>query len=449
MILNEVTTNIIQKIKGEVLKPNMTLIPLAYIMTRNIPDSVKHYFNQEVENWLREEEENIVSSDRFDYEMPEVKMLLDQIFDILKNTANFSHLKFNQILERAVKLEANYLIKPHTTLRQFLFKDAPVISTIQVYDTLKYFTHLNYYKDALTQYFNKKYMKEITEPQFAELIRQIDKQVFTKNPNQAILKITKAIISFMNNGRTPSDSIPLSILLEAFTDRELVAHSKVVNALMKQGMSSISIGDLEQLLTTGQMPRQKKEAIEPAEKSPQELMREKLKAKLSLENMKETEEVKPDIQVEEIEVSKAPPVVVAEPEEEDIEEEFEEEEEEEVIETPSAQPTSVRPEDQLADLVAQKLAADSHQLESLQSIISKKDQKKFIKKLFKKNSKAFDKLIKQLDDTSQWKQASLIIDQYFYDYGVNPYSKEAIEFSDLVYTRYFAKEKEMKNREFD
>lgn len=441
MNLNQILENIIVKIKKEVVKPNMSQIPLAYLMTRNIPDSVKHYFDQEVENWLREEQEKIFSSDRFDYEMPEVRILLDQIFDILKNTATFSQLKFNQLLERAIKLEANYLIKPHTTLRQFLFKDSPIISTIQVYDTLKYFTHLNYYKDALTQYFNKKYMKEITEPQFAELIRQIDQQVFSKNPVQSILKITKAIIKFLNEGRTPSDSIPLNILTEAFEDRELETYAKVGKALLNKGLQEITIQQLNSLLTTGQLPLlKKKKEEEKKEVSPQEELRNKLKERLAMEQISDIEESKPEIQVERIAVEEKPMPVVEEPEEE-------EEEEEEEVSSPA--PSFTNSEEQLADLVSKKLAGDTEQLVPLEELIPKKDEKKFIKKLFKKNSKVYHKLISTLNDTNQWKQASLIIDQYFYDYGINPYSKEAIKFSDIVYTRYFSKEKEIRNKEFD
>ncbi len=115
---------LIKKVKDEVISdPNMTEIPLAYLMTRNIPESVKHFFDQEVELWIREEEEKFASSDRFDYDMPEVRMLIDQIFDFLKQNARFDLNKFNQLLERAVKLEMNYLIEPQRTLSQFIFKD--------------------------------------------------------------------------------------------------------------------------------------------------------------------------------------------------------------------------------------------------------------------------------------------------------------------------------------
>ena len=102
----------------------MTTIPLAYLATLKLPDSVSHFLDQQVELWLREEEEKFESTDRFDYDQPEVRMHIDQIFDLLKQNATFDINRFNQLLERAIKLETNYLIEPHRTLKQFIFKDA-------------------------------------------------------------------------------------------------------------------------------------------------------------------------------------------------------------------------------------------------------------------------------------------------------------------------------------
>ena len=81
-MLENMVESLIKRIKNVVVTdPNMTEIPLAYLMTRDIPDSVKHFFDQEVELWLREEEEKFSTSDRFDYDAPEVRMLIDKIFD--------------------------------------------------------------------------------------------------------------------------------------------------------------------------------------------------------------------------------------------------------------------------------------------------------------------------------------------------------------------------------
>ncbi len=445
MIINTVIENSINKIKKEVLQPNMDQIPLAYLLTRKIPDSVKHFFDQEVELWLREEQEKVFSSTRFDYDMPEVRMRLDQVFDILKNTATFSVTKFNQLLERAVKLEANYIIKPQTTLRQFLFKDKPIISTIDVYDLLRYFNQFTYYKDALTQYFNQKYLKEISEPQFAELLAQIDNQLFTKDPIQSILKIVKTILNFLNQGREMSAKIDSILIKNAFEDRGLTTHAKMIEVAMNSGFEEISLEDLEVMLATGKLPEKK-----PKETLTASTMQEKLQAKLKLEKIADIEEKKPEIEVEDISVPETSELLEMDEEkteevEEEYEEEYEEEEEvEEVEEAPQADPENL-----LANLVSKKLDINKNEFPSVRSLISSKNRKKFIKKLCKKDSKQYERFIDLLEESDSWKEASLVMDQKFYEFGVNPYSKEAIEFSDLMYKRYFNKENENQEKGFD
>ncbi|MFQ5585161.1 MAG: hypothetical protein ACE5GL_12065, partial [Calditrichia bacterium] len=115
-MLDQIIENINEKIRKEVLTPGIESISLNYIMSRNIPEFIKHFFNQEVEIWLREEGDKFTAGERFSYDAPEIQMYIDKILDLLKQTATFSVNQFNRLLERSVKLEASYLIRPHQTL---------------------------------------------------------------------------------------------------------------------------------------------------------------------------------------------------------------------------------------------------------------------------------------------------------------------------------------------
>ncbi len=432
-MLEQIYDNIIKKIQQEVLTPRVQEIPLTYLLTRNIPESVKHFFDQEVELWLREEAEKFTSNERFDYDLPEVQQLIDKIFDILKQTAKFNLNKFNQLLERAIKLEANYLIRPHQTLTQFLFKDSYLITTMDVYDMLKYFDKFQYYKDALTDYFNLKYMREISQNQFEELISKIDEQVYSRDPINTALQTVKTIISFLNEGRPPSDSLPVEVLIQAFEDRNLQQFVRLVEAEKAEGTQEISLADLETLLRTGKTTRQRK--IE-AEKE-----REK---KILFEKIQDLETAKPEIEVEKIAVEEK--VEIIEPEftfEEEAETEVAEEEPEEVAEEEASSMTAA---DQLANVVAEKIKGD--RLEDLNRLISPKLRKKFIKKVFRKDEMRFQEFIDAINKLPTWRKASALIDEFFYQAGINPYSKEALELSDLIYNRYFPKDREVRKESF-
>jgi hypothetical protein len=432
-MLDKMVESMITRIKEEVVTDtNMTDVPLAYLMTREIPDSVKHFLDQEVELWIREEEEKFSTSDRFDYDVPEVRMLIDKIFDQLKQNARFHINKFNQLLERSLKLEMNYIIEPQRTLTQFIFKDSPVVSTIEVYDTLKYFFKYEYYIKAISEYFNTKYLREISQDQFKELIAQIDENVFKENSFETTLKTIKAITGFISEAiEKPIDRLDLDILSHAFKDRHLDTYAKLIDKLKKEGSDEITLENLEKIL--------REESLAPL-KAAKEVVEDIAEPKKILEEIEDIEESKPEVAVADIEIGE---MKVAEVEEEEEEEELEEEEEEEeeaAVAVKEAEPKRKGVADELASFVAGQISSDQP-LEDLNKLFVGRNRKRVLKKLFKKDEKAFTRVLNQLNELTTWKDASLIIDDQFYERSINPYSKEAILFSDTIYTRFFPKDK--------
>jgi len=450
-MIEKTVDKFIDRIKEIVITdPNMNSIPLAYLMTLDIPDAVKHYFDQEVEIWLREEENKFTTTERFNYDIPEVRMLIDQIFDHLKQSATFHINKFNQLLERAIKLEMNYLIEPHRTLSQFMFKDSNVVSTMEIYDTLKYFFRLEYYKTAISDYFNTKYMKEIKKDQFVELLNQIDEQAFSDKPSETALKVIKSIMSFLAEAQDEEvDSLPVDLLKSAFKDRNLKDYMELLDKTEKEaGLSELTFDQLESMLRDGVIP------------GTTEVIGEKTEV-IGIEAHEDIETSKPEVTVDQIDVPESPVEELIEEEaEEELEEDLEDEEyepeeetekveietetateEEPVVETKEEAPKAKADVAQdLADHVARQISSEQP-LEDLNALIKGRTRRKILKKLFKKKESEFVAFLDQLNQLRTWKEASRLIDDEFYNREVNPYSSEAINFSDIVYTRFFPKDK--------
>ncbi len=521
-MLDDVMDAFIERIRKKVLTDEkMKEIPLAYLMTLDIPQSIKHFFDQEVELWIREEEEKFSSSDRFNYDLPEVRVLIDQIFDILKQTAQFSLPKFNQLLERAVKLQMNFVIEPHRTLTQFLFKDERIISTIEVYDILKYFFQFEYYKEAISDYFNTKYMKQISQEQFITLIDKIDEKVFSENRVEMTLKVIKTIMNFLSEARgTEVSSLPTNVLIAALKDRNLNDLVERVEQAQKQiELDEMTFDDIENILfgrfeEAPEAPEEKItfdeiESIEeqeltisvddievgeetPLEEQIKDAVEELERFDEKYEEIEEEEEIEFDeeeeeeeefeietesvaeeqlsepvqeppsmeeespIEVEEEPQQEEPPAAEAEPQfeppaapepvEETVTEQqpaAEEEPEplaEEPVETEPQSEKSSKVAEDLAEHLAKQIAGEGP-LEDLHNMIKGRTRKKIIKKLFRKDEAAFNEFINKLNSMSSWKEASHFIDDTFYELNINPYSKEAITFSDIVYMRFFPKDK--------
>lgn len=446
-MLDQIMDTFVNRIRKTVVADDkMSDIPLAYLMTLEIPQSIKHFFDQEVEIWIREEQEKFTTNERFDYDTPEVRVLIDQIFDHLKQNARFHITKFNQLLERAIKLEMKYLIEPHRNLSQFLFKNSPKISTIEVYDTLKYFFRYEYYKNAISDYFNLKYLREISQDQFDDLLNQIDEKAFTEQRIETTLSMIKTIMTFLSEAQQKEiNSLAIDVLQTAFRDRKLNDFVTLLDNMSKEiEVREMTFDEIETLLRGGALPgMKKKEAAE-------------VPGKVGFEKVADIETSKPAVAVDQIEVQESQ--IVPEEAEEEIEEE-EEEEEEEVIETIAAKvPTQVATKEpvteakkssvaqDLADHVARQISSQSP-LEDLGAMISGRTRHKIIKKLFGKSENEFLSFIAQINQLQTWKDASRVIDDEFYARGINPYSKEAISLSDIIYVRFFPKDKYVKATE--
>ncbi len=430
-MIEEITERFINRIKKMVITDEkMTSIPLAYLKTlENLPESVMHFLDQEVELWLREEENKFLSTERFDYDMPEVRMLIDQIFDLLKQNATFHITKFNQLIERAVKLEMNYLIEPHRTLTQFIFKDSPIVSTIEVYDTLKYFFRYEYYKEAISDYFNLKFLREISEDQFVDLINQIDDKAFSEDRANTTLKTIKTIMACLGEAQDNYiDSLSVDLLYAALKDRNLDDYVKRVERLQRETrFKELTFEQIEALIKEGIIPGvgKEEEAIIPES--------------VGLSEHEDIETSKPDVSVEEIEVQESQVDVVESEEEEEFEEEVYEEEAEVVVEKPNIA-------QDLADHVAKQMSSDTP-LADLNDVFKGRMRRKIIKRLFKKDEHDFVSFLDQINGLATWKDASRLIDDEFYNRSINPYSREAIAFSDAVYLRFFPKDKYVMNEE--
>ena len=425
-MLEDTVERFTNRLKGVILTDErMTSIPLAYLMRLDIPDSVKHFFDQEVELWLREEENKFTTNERFDYDMPEVRLLIDQVFDILKQSATFHISKFSHLLERAVKLQMNFLIEPHRTLSQFLFKDSPVISTMEVIDTFKYFFKFDYYRTTVSEYFDQKYLREISQDQFDDLMNQIDQKAFSENQAETMLSTLKTVIEFLSEATEENVNVlSTDILYAAFRDRKLEGYMQLVNKARDNNISELKFDEVERLLRESLLPGQEEEPEETTI--------------IGFEETESLEKAQPEVSVADIEMQEPEIVLEEEQEEEEYEEEeagveYEEDEgaEQEIVSTVA---------DDLADHVAQQISSN-RPLEDLNMMIVGRARRKIIKKLFKKNEDEYLNFVEQINALSTWKEASRIIEDEFYEKGINPYSKEALSFSDICYVRFFPKDK--------
>ncbi|MDZ7266206.1 MAG: hypothetical protein ONB48_04990 [candidate division KSB1 bacterium] len=76
---------------------------------------------------------------------------------------------------------------------------------------------------------------------------------------------------------------------------------------------------------------------------------------------------------------------------------------------------------------------------SLYHLIDDKNRKAFIRKIFQRDADAYLEFIDRLEPLQTWKEAKAVLDAELCLRNINPYSKEAVLLSDVLFGRYFSR----------
>ncbi|NUQ82900.1 MAG: hypothetical protein HUU10_14945 [Bacteroidetes bacterium] len=75
-------------------------------------------------------------------------------------------------------------------------------------------------------------------------------------------------------------------------------------------------------------------------------------------------------------------------------------------------------------------------LPALEQMITENQARLFIRYVFRKDEQRFFQAIHDLNDLTDWQEAKAYLDRVFHEFKVDLYSNEALEFTDIVYSRF-------------
>lgn len=218
------------------------------VLSADIPDSVKRFFANEVDEWMVEEKERLRTSPHFQYIDPQA---LDQFDDILARTrdyAFFTRDEFSTSLDQTVKLLFNFVCRPQYTLAKYIFSDAETASAQSIIQSLENFLDYEYYRVIFGEYLRKKDYPTLRKDRFEELLAMIDSEVIRGFDSRKMAQLTTPIFALFNlNDDIEFARIPLEALSIFYDDKKI---TPIVDRLEeeKQRASTISIHELTMLL---------------------------------------------------------------------------------------------------------------------------------------------------------------------------------------------------------
>lgn len=352
-------------------------ISLTEIMSWDIPQSVKDYFNIYAERILSEEVLNSLYSKRFDQDNPDFISARKKLVGTLKNALLLTYSEFENAADKASRFALNFVLRPEWTLVKIIFKNEDMKTTEQIIDSLSNLNEYTYYKRLITKILEKHTSNEIKIDLFKRMLRKIDEEVLKNVSIKDLLSIVEPVFNFFKFANDLT-SVPAEALIIYYNDKGIENIVKEIELERDlHGRTKFTMSDLEIIL---------KRVLKPST----------VEQEFTILTETSTTEGKTEL----------------------VEAKLEEKGEIEPVEPESAPKLEVK-------------------LPDLNTLVDEKSKEKFIKKIFKRNEEKFFEAIDKLNSINSWKEASAFIDSIFIEYEIDPYSDEAIEFTDFVYRRYF------------
>ncbi len=214
----------IQRITRDVLQ-DKTLIPLVEILEKpSISNRFKAFFETEVHWWIYTESLSRKRDRRFDFSHPEIASLLSYLEQIQAKHAQFERDDFLSVLDKGVKLSYNYICRPQTTLKWYVFRGEPTKPLGETMLRMNAFRDYPYFKTVFTDWVDRKREERptfdsISAREFERIIRRIDDQILLSCTIEELRDIIYPLFDFIGKGE--ARSVPIDALIVYFDDKHI------------------------------------------------------------------------------------------------------------------------------------------------------------------------------------------------------------------------------------
>ena len=215
-------------------------IPLAAILANaNIHPSYRAFFKAEAEWWLYEERALRASNPRFDTSAPELQSVLPKLDELYLATARFDHEELAATIDAAVKTRLNFLCRPRTTLKWFVYRGEPTKPLHEVLMRLNYLTDNAYLLDGIRQWASTRPAEAssyeiLSVIEFERIVEKIDNDAILDLSQDEFVRLLDGLYGFFYEAdpNLPSEAVPTEAVIIFLDDKGAIPISQALERLL-------------------------------------------------------------------------------------------------------------------------------------------------------------------------------------------------------------------------
>ncbi|MGH7495443.1 MAG: hypothetical protein ACREOO_24050 [bacterium] len=424
-------------------------IALRELLSHDLPEILKVVLRNHAKNVVRKERPFVLQSQRqYELDDPDIRRELRQLRDMFCERMIFDFAELKPVLSFGVRLQFDLIVKPRRFLEKLLYHHDVERTRGDIGVILVGFEDQRPFLVALLERLSNYPDSSVTKEAFNALCRQIERQVYRGNSAAPLLQDFDAYQNYrcalLGNGTTEASHANQMILamlyernltelaeslLPEFTQQEFWMMHEIEKLVRRhwnrtdwtaQPASTDGL-ELSSEIDFGEFLDQAADEMESQLVGT--AVRELRASEAVAVSLKESDHSgaadrqKGDALVDEM---NSPPPAARQKE-------------------VSRQPF-IRFDEEEPVIYRSKLEQQPPgPFPALTQLIDEKNRKLFVRKIFERDPDAYAEFIQRLEVVQTWKEAKQLLDQELNRRRINPYSKEVIRLSDLIFGRYFSK----------
>ena len=353
------------------------------ILKANIPSFIKDSFlNQAKKKIIKDKPLTINPTNEINFDAIEIKTKIEQLFEALVSNVVFKRVEYEDYLYTLIQFNMLLHIYPIQSLETAIFGKATYIDKDKFCNGLNKISSISILFNKVLQKIINENISKINQHIYKSIGQECIHIIFNDNSNGYLLEDFKKLYHFLslNENQPISTGVPADLLKDFLISRGKKNFIVVIDKKITQGKTTWNINDFSNL-----------DALYKEER------KETLKNNIGLETSTSSKK------------------------------------------KPSRPKIVFSSQDEKFTIYRNKIEKQPPgPYPPLKKIISSKEQRNFVKKIFNSDFDAYFEFIQNLDKTEKWKTAKHMIDHEFEKRDIDSYCKEALKFGNKVFAKFFS-----------
>lgn len=368
-------------------------------------------------------------------------------FYLPDRNAPINKIDFEEVLNKAIVFNINYIIKPKNTILKFLFGDVETRPVGFIHNRLRYFQFYGYYITQIEDFIHVNSLEVVSHEQIELLLNEVNKRIYEEilgrgnEPHRmSLVKLLYYFFHDLGENNPINIKLPKKILSAYFQDKGYMEIKKRVDSFFSEeifiqeaielmdpetkkaerpksetGISDEQIREMvskakTQLISKSGSDREVEKILQSEEQLPPEI------PEMNIRLIREQESKKP-------EVEKIRLIIDDEIYSDDL-----------VFAShfsDMAPPAPVNTKDKRKQLIEDLFCEHSYRV-------------KIIRKIFKKSEEDFIGTVNEILDKKTWDEAAGTIEELYKKRKINFYTEEAVKFVDIFQSHFNSEENTIK-----